>query len=414
MLLFEEEMIRLSKGILSALPYWMSTIEAAEPSKSVMFTNDYFGPAHGCLSGPLAGVLKSNGSCVSRELKEGPWVVEPVMTLLTRAANQSFPTFSDYLENSIHATVHNVLGGDMAVTRNAPWDILFYLHHAGMDYIWDKMQQQHGKDLYSGDGLHGPVSKKDEMFGFKVEEFLNIQDACYEYVEPGKGKDLPPGGTPPTPRFAALRSTVTLTPDAAAVAAAPPAAPPARPPAATAPIAQPPAPQANPAPVSANASSGISNLLNKVASGLSSILGRLQVDASPPSKSPNSIKSKSVPSPPRKLGATQAVPLPVYPGAKFFTDNHISQAHYDTVYNRMAWIAHIANNITAHGGGLPTWNNMTQLSPATVEKISIPANAIPANVPGVHALKTSAGESNTFSWKTGFSGVFLLVLLHVL
>ncbi|KNE71894.1 hypothetical protein AMAG_16322 [Allomyces macrogynus ATCC 38327] len=189
--MFEAEFLAAAENKVAGLPYWASTLDAAEPSKSQVFTSKYFGSSSGCLDGAFAGfVHDDDGKCVSRALQQGAWVVEPVQAILTRASRNSYSAFSTYVEYGSHAAVHNGVGGDMANLLKSPWDPLFWMHHAGVDWFWSKWQAQSAANAAMYDGKHNnqPVSKTEDVNGFVANDLLDYQKTlCYVYADPGAG-----------------------------------------------------------------------------------------------------------------------------------------------------------------------------------------------------------------------------------
>ncbi|KAJ3374017.1 hypothetical protein GGF31_008233 [Allomyces arbusculus] len=189
--MFEAEFLTAAENKVAGLPYWASTLDAAEPAKSQVFTAKYFGSSSGCLDGAFASFVHDDDSkCVSRALQQGAWVVEPVQAILTRASRNSYSAFSTYVEYGSHAAVHNGVGGDMANLLKSPWDPLFWMHHAGVDWFWAKWQAQSAANAAMYDGKHNnqPVSKTEDVNGFVANELLDYQKTlCYVYADPGAG-----------------------------------------------------------------------------------------------------------------------------------------------------------------------------------------------------------------------------------
>ncbi|KNE63801.1 hypothetical protein AMAG_08873 [Allomyces macrogynus ATCC 38327] len=189
--MFEAEFLAAAENKVAGLPYWASTLDAAEPGKSAVFTAKYFGSSNGCLDGAFAGfVHDDDGKCVSRALQQGAWIVEPVQAILTRASRNSYSAFSTYVEYGSHAAVHNGVGGDMANLLKSPWDPLFWMHHAGVDWFWAKWQAQSAANAAMYDGKHNsqPVSKTEDVNGFVANDLLDYQKTlCYVYTDPGAG-----------------------------------------------------------------------------------------------------------------------------------------------------------------------------------------------------------------------------------
>ncbi len=91
-------------------------------------------------------------------------------------ARSTFPSFQTALE-SMHAGVHNAVGGDMA-GAGSPTDPVFWLHHSNIDRIWSKWQKKHpaAKPPNQNDTL-----KPTPLFGVKVSSVNSIQTLGYSY-----------------------------------------------------------------------------------------------------------------------------------------------------------------------------------------------------------------------------------------
>jgi hypothetical protein len=181
---FERELLQRSPG-LDSLPYWLSTGEAESPGTSMMFREDYFGNSRGCIQGDFHGLQKPTGECVRRELRNGAWYAESVLSVVLQNAGKSFSSFSTHLEHSYHGAVHNGIGGDMGNILQSPWDPLFWMHHSAVDYLWHLWFIEVGKDApYEGYHSvdHRWVTKNDEILGRKAGTMLNVENLCYKYA----------------------------------------------------------------------------------------------------------------------------------------------------------------------------------------------------------------------------------------
>ncbi|KAI9179167.1 hypothetical protein H9P43_005829 [Blastocladiella emersonii ATCC 22665] len=216
--MFEKDFVAETGGTPAALPYWASSLDAANPGASPVFSPNMFGSgAAGCLTTPFANFKKTDGSCVRRGLRNGAWMVEPVQAILARVSRASYSDFSSYIEMGGHAAAHNGVGGDMANLLQSPWDPLFWMHHNGVDKVFSNWQAQSAAnaDMYDGEHAGKPVSKNDDVMGAKAGFLLDHQaNLCYRFAEPGAaasntGRDAAGGST-----FATGTATGTATPTA--------------------------------------------------------------------------------------------------------------------------------------------------------------------------------------------------------
>lgn len=60
----------------------------------------------------------------------------------TLVQTSNFTTFTRALETGEHNRVHVALGTPMNNTSNAPYDPIFWMHHAMVDYVWALWQQR--------------------------------------------------------------------------------------------------------------------------------------------------------------------------------------------------------------------------------------------------------------------------------
>jgi tyrosinase len=90
-------------------------------------------------------------------------------------AESSFEGFSTAIE-SLHATVHNWVGGTMANIKKSPKDPLFFLHHGFIDKVWHDWQVANPNAIYPTNNVHEPYESST------VSDVLDISDLDYRYV----------------------------------------------------------------------------------------------------------------------------------------------------------------------------------------------------------------------------------------
>ncbi|KAI9143138.1 hypothetical protein BKA69DRAFT_205659 [Paraphysoderma sedebokerense] len=152
--MFEDELMSVSGGALTGLPYWDPTIEAGNPRGSVVLTPDYMGTANpGCIQdGPAAGWMMNDGRCVERGFRGGTWVSTTVV-LASIAGLRSYTRLNTVLEGGFHSVVHNAIGGNMPDSTRSPWDPLFWMLHGGVDYYYAVWENNGNYGSYDGEKL---------------------------------------------------------------------------------------------------------------------------------------------------------------------------------------------------------------------------------------------------------------------
>ncbi|KAH6711904.1 hypothetical protein BKA61DRAFT_677100 [Leptodontidium sp. MPI-SDFR-AT-0119] len=112
-------------------------------------------------------------------------------------SEETFETYRLKLEGGPHGTIHSVLGGEMNPTTS-PNEPLFFLHHAQIDRLWWKWQQENPSNRefeYAGQAAHlnstelVPASLDDMLLMGGLAEDLRVRDVittnsrlCYKYA----------------------------------------------------------------------------------------------------------------------------------------------------------------------------------------------------------------------------------------
>ncbi|KAL4233375.1 hypothetical protein ACF0H5_008056 [Mactra antiquata] len=142
---FEEELRKVDSRV--SLPYWDSSFDdnmAVGPGFSVMWDDEHLGEGSGIVdSGPFA-----NWTTVRTPLRRDihRTVARGVGSLIRQSKIDTVMSFcrrSDFdrrWENG-HNNVHRWVGGTMARSLSAS-DPVFYMHHAFIDYQWEKFRQR--------------------------------------------------------------------------------------------------------------------------------------------------------------------------------------------------------------------------------------------------------------------------------
>ncbi|KAJ1972996.1 hypothetical protein H4R35_004362 [Dimargaris xerosporica] len=198
----ERRLRRINSNIV--LPYWDSSLDADNPAGSVIFSgsNSWLGGQGSCVSnGAFANFTTyytDNGPrehCMNRRFDRGNSISPFYRPSINRRIIQEQTTYNGFreaIEFGPHGVVHNGIGGDM-MDMCAPNDLLFYLHHAFMDKLWNDWQRT-GNNLrkYDMAGTSNPraVSLSDRLpsYNTAVSATLNVrEDYCYDYAPSPQG-----------------------------------------------------------------------------------------------------------------------------------------------------------------------------------------------------------------------------------
>ena len=124
------------------LPYWDSTIDAemTDPTDSVIWTEIFLGTGNGSVkTGPFANWVTSAGE-LTRAIGQGQLMnKERVRDAIRNHSNHT--TFGPDIEMQ-HDNVHLWVGGHMGRIEIAPFDPVFYMHHAFIDCIWEQFRDR--------------------------------------------------------------------------------------------------------------------------------------------------------------------------------------------------------------------------------------------------------------------------------
>lgn len=189
------------------LPYWDSTLDEGlpNPCDSVLWSLHLIGNADGFVtSGPFSnwtatnqsgdnfgeGIYRSCGSNKRGRLIN-PADIYNIMNLKSYQEMLCFCT--NILVEGAHGVVHNFVGGHMSSIELSPNDPVFFLHHAFIDYIWEKWrlvhqnrQQRQTQYPANNDTCNSDDIGNDQMkpfIGLKITDGLNnyYTDVFYTY-----------------------------------------------------------------------------------------------------------------------------------------------------------------------------------------------------------------------------------------
>lgn len=118
-----EQQLRLRHGV--SIPYWDWATDQQIPDWLQNYTPTVTGADHNPIT-----VFRTEGADV-------PFGLPTTADVTANLNDGDFGTFENHLEDDLHGTVHNWVGGPMADLTTAPADPLFWLHHANVDRIWE-------------------------------------------------------------------------------------------------------------------------------------------------------------------------------------------------------------------------------------------------------------------------------------
>ncbi|XP_021356567.1 tyrosinase-like protein 2 [Mizuhopecten yessoensis] len=134
-------LLLLEAALGVSIPYWDSRLDhdMSDPTDSVVWTNDFFGPGFGVEdTGPFANWITPDNESLVRNIGNNGSLMSADMvdTLLryTRHDQAVEPTINSI--EDIHEGPHRWVDGQLSSLETAPQDPVFFLHHSFVDYIW--------------------------------------------------------------------------------------------------------------------------------------------------------------------------------------------------------------------------------------------------------------------------------------
>ncbi|KAL8616359.1 hypothetical protein ACOMHN_032213 [Nucella lapillus] len=132
------------------LPYWDSSLDSAldNPSDSYVWSEDFFGGWNGDVNfGPFSNWETPEGMVLRRDVgRDGQlFTREGIEAIMSRNSYEEIlmpnldPQYSMEVQ---HGGAHVFVGGDMERLDTAAYDIIFFMHHAFVDYIWDMFRRK--------------------------------------------------------------------------------------------------------------------------------------------------------------------------------------------------------------------------------------------------------------------------------
>ncbi|VDI54710.1 Hypothetical predicted protein [Mytilus galloprovincialis] len=149
-------LITMETALGVPIPYWDSSIdyEMEHPTKSIMFTQKYFGNGFGMVkTGPFAKFQTPSGPLIRNIGSDGSlFNKRDLNAIFTRSliSKISEPTAEERVSlEGQHNSIHNWIDGQMNTQEFSPHDPIFWTHHSFVDYIWEgfrKVQFARGID----------------------------------------------------------------------------------------------------------------------------------------------------------------------------------------------------------------------------------------------------------------------------
>lgn len=152
---FETALRQKDKSIV--LPYWNSVLDnhnITDPKHTVLFTKDFLGNGNGnVIDGPFKNCRDKYNCRINRNISQAdlkllsPEIVEMIendnsVFLVKDVIDHLGDTEKDKTIEGQHNLGHEWIGGLMDILSSSPKDPAFFLHHAYIDYIWEKFRQK--------------------------------------------------------------------------------------------------------------------------------------------------------------------------------------------------------------------------------------------------------------------------------
>ena len=125
------------------------------------------------------GTLPSEAPVAGRQA----WFVDSTtFDTFTQFSGDYYP-FSQALESSPHGPGHNWIGGDMANVMISPNDPVFWFHHAQVDRVWAKWQENNPGEMAAIREDENRLDPWDNEFTVdNVNDISSLGADSYEYV----------------------------------------------------------------------------------------------------------------------------------------------------------------------------------------------------------------------------------------
>ncbi|RKP06672.1 hypothetical protein THASP1DRAFT_25056 [Thamnocephalis sphaerospora] len=190
---FQELLTNIDSSVTIA--YWDSAMDSQAPEKSPIFGPNWLGGnGRGANSCVQDGKLKdyrpyypTPGACYTRKFDGVDGAVgalfstDMVANLLAEA--KDYNKFRVDYEGSVHARVHNAIGGTFS-SMSSPSDLIFWMHHTLVDKHWAEWQAPgHGND-------YGPTAPSENLVPWDIPASSTFDTTaepfCYTYSNMNK------------------------------------------------------------------------------------------------------------------------------------------------------------------------------------------------------------------------------------
>ena len=149
----------------------------------------------------------------SSDLNRRRWFSSEELTVFFETFEGDYYFFTRTLESGTrtaagmivgqHNAGHSWMGGDMAIVRNSPNDVAFWLHHAAVDRVWAKWQEGNPGERAFLSGQEAKLDPWDSEFNVEnIDDIGALGEDSYAYEDPVRpAPSVEPPVTSTTPLF---------------------------------------------------------------------------------------------------------------------------------------------------------------------------------------------------------------------
>ncbi|XP_052066080.1 tyrosinase-like protein 2 [Mytilus californianus] len=198
LLLFETAIRQQDDSV--TLPYWDSVLDnqnITDPRHTVIFTDQFLGNGDGIVdSGPFKHWLDINNCPLQRKVSRIDHTELPSPDIINMIENDikvhHVADVIDHLgkaEQALtiegqHNLPHEWVGGTMDVLNSSARDPTFILHHAFIDYVWEKFRQKQER-LGENPEFYPPLGKTSKTDKYNLTSFHTADRTmdCFPWME---------------------------------------------------------------------------------------------------------------------------------------------------------------------------------------------------------------------------------------